>query len=197
MGKGPWSLIGWTWSWRSSLLSLASVAIVGASPLSAKRPLAGSYLRCPAPAFHGGNTSRLLAQPALQAKPVFLSSSRGDSWDASRQIAQPVACPISHPHDTRHLRLAASPYPGECGDDSLCLRRFLRRLRRHRGLCRWISCRKNTGYHAMDPKIQTQGAERVRSRIATKHGDGSLELSNALRTAERDAKLYPGLGPLW
>jgi hypothetical protein len=26
--------------------------------------------------------------------------------------------------------------------------------------CRWISCRKNTGYHATDPKIQTQGAER-------------------------------------
>jgi hypothetical protein len=61
--------------------------------------------------------------------------------------------------------------------------------------CRWISCRKNTGYHATDPKIQTQGAERVRSRIATKHGGGSLKLSNALRTAERDAELYPGLGP--
>jgi hypothetical protein len=42
-------------------------------------------------------------------------------------------------------------------------------------MCRWISCRKNTGYHAMDPKIRTQGAESVRSWIATKHGDGSLE----------------------
>jgi hypothetical protein len=30
--------------------------------------------------------------------------------------------------------------------------------------CRWISCRKNTGYHATDPKIRTQGAERVRSK---------------------------------
>jgi hypothetical protein len=40
---------------------------------------------------------------------------------------------------------------------------------------RWISCRKNTGYHATDPRIRTQGAERVRSWIATKHGDGSLE----------------------
>jgi hypothetical protein len=30
--------------------------------------------------------------------------------------------------------------------------------------CRGISCRKNTGYHMMDPKIQTQGAVRVRSR---------------------------------
>jgi hypothetical protein len=63
--------------------------------------------------------------------------------------------------------------------------------------CRWILCRKNTGYYATDPKIRTQGAERVRSRIATKHGDGSLELSNALRTAERDAELYPGSGPSW
>jgi hypothetical protein len=40
--------------------------------------------------------------------------------------------------------------------------------------CRWISCRKNTRYHATDPRIRTQGAERVRSWIATKHGDGSL-----------------------
>jgi hypothetical protein len=63
--------------------------------------------------------------------------------------------------------------------------------------CRWISCRKNMGYHATDPKIRMQGAERVRSRIATKHGDGSLELSNAQHTAERDAELYPGSGPLW
>jgi hypothetical protein len=28
---------------------------------------------------------------------------------------------------------------------------------------RWISCRKNMGYHATDPKIQTQEAERGRS----------------------------------
>jgi hypothetical protein len=56
-----------------------------------------------------------------------------------------------------------------------------------RAKCRGISCRK----------IQTQGAKRGRSWIATKHGDGSLELSNALRIAERDAKLYPGSGPSW
>jgi hypothetical protein len=30
----------------------------------------------------------------------LLVLSRGDSWDASRQIARPLACPISHPHDT-------------------------------------------------------------------------------------------------
>jgi hypothetical protein len=46
-----------------------------------------------------------------------------------------------------------------------------------RAKCRWISCRKNTGYHTTDPKIRTQGAVRVRSWIATKHGDGSLETS--------------------
>jgi ribonuclease HI len=63
--------------------------------------------------------------------------------------------------------------------------------------CRWILCRKNTGYHATDPKIRTQGAERVRSWIAMKHGDGSLESSNAQHTAERDAELYPGSGPSW
>jgi hypothetical protein len=66
-----------------------------------------------------------------------------------------------------------------------------------RAKCRWISCRKNTGYHATDLKIQMQGAERGRSWIATTHGDGSLESLNAQRTAERDTELYPGSGPLW
>jgi hypothetical protein len=62
--------------------------------------------------------------------------------------------------------------------------------RRAPGLCRWISCRKNTGYHATDPKIRTQGAERGRSWIATKHGDESLEcrMRNALQR-ERDRAL--------
>jgi hypothetical protein len=64
-------------------------------------------------------------------------------------------------------------------------------------VCLWISCRKNTGYHAMDPKIRTQGAEHGRSWIATKHGDGSLEMSNAPRTAERDTEPYTGSGPSW
>jgi hypothetical protein len=63
--------------------------------------------------------------------------------------------------------------------------------------CRWILCRKNTGYHATDPKIRTQGAEGGRSWITTKHGDGSLESSNAQRTTERDTELYPGSGPSW
>jgi hypothetical protein len=30
-----------------------------------------------------------------------------------------------------------------------------------------------------------------------KHGDGSLEMSNAQRTTERDTELYPGSGPSW
>jgi hypothetical protein len=46
------------------------------------------------------------------------------------------------------------------------------------------------GYHATDPKIQTQGPERGRSWIATKHGDGSLETSNAQRTAERETPSF-------
>jgi hypothetical protein len=64
-----------------------------------------------------------------------------------------------------------------------------------RAKCRWISCRKNMGYHATDPNIRTQGAKRVRSWITTKHGDGSLESSNTQHTTERDAELYPGSGP--
>jgi hypothetical protein len=55
-----------------------------------------------------------------------------------------------------------------------------------RAKCRWISCRKNTGYHATDPKIRTQGAERGRSWITTKHDNGSLKTSNAQHTAERE-----------
>jgi hypothetical protein len=47
----------------------------------------------------------------------------------------------------------------------------------------------------MDPKIQTQGAEHVRSRIAMKHGGRSLESSNAQHTTERDAELYQVQGP--
>jgi hypothetical protein len=43
-----------------------------------------------------------------------------------------------------------------------------RRHRHRHRTCRWISCRKNTGYHATDPKIRMQGAERGRSWIATK-----------------------------
>jgi hypothetical protein len=66
-----------------------------------------------------------------------------------------------------------------------------------RAKCRWISCRKNTGYHAMDPKIRTQGAEHGRSWIAMKHSDGSLETSNAPRIAERDTEPYPGSGLSW
>jgi hypothetical protein len=66
-----------------------------------------------------------------------------------------------------------------------------------RAKCRWISCRKNTGYHATDPRIRTQGAEHGKSWITMKHGDRSLESSNAQHTAERDVELYPGLGPSW
>jgi hypothetical protein len=46
------------------------------------------------------------------------------------------------------------------------------------------------GYHATDPKIRMQGAEHGRSWIATKHGDGSLETSNAQHTAERETPSF-------
>jgi hypothetical protein len=55
--------------------------------------------------------------------------------------------------------------------------------------CRWISCHKNTGYHATDPKIRTQEAERVRPWIATKHGDGRLDVERATHCRERDRAL--------
>jgi hypothetical protein len=47
------------------------------------------------------------------------------------------------------------------------------------------------------PKDSNAGAERVRSWITMKHGDGSLESPNTLPTAEKDTELYPGLGPSW
>jgi hypothetical protein len=100
VGKAPRSLIGWVRSWRSSLSSFASVVLVGASPLLVKQPLGGFCPHRPALALLGGVASRLLAQPPLRVEPVFSSLSHGDSWDASRLIARPVACPISHPHDT-------------------------------------------------------------------------------------------------
>jgi hypothetical protein len=83
-----------------SLPSFASVDLVGARPLSAKQPLEESCLHRLALALLGGVASRLLVQPALRTELVFLTERRGDSWDASRQIAQPLACPRSHPHDT-------------------------------------------------------------------------------------------------
>jgi hypothetical protein len=54
---------------RPSPLSILS----GARPLSAKQPLEESSLHRPALALLSGVASRLLAQPALRAEPVFLS----------------------------------------------------------------------------------------------------------------------------
>jgi hypothetical protein len=41
VGKGLHPLIGWSWSWRSSLLSCASAALVGTVPLLARQLLRG------------------------------------------------------------------------------------------------------------------------------------------------------------
>jgi hypothetical protein len=43
VGKGLRSLIGWTWSWRSSLLLCAPIGLVGAVLLLARQPL-GSFV---------------------------------------------------------------------------------------------------------------------------------------------------------
>jgi hypothetical protein len=51
---------------------------------------------------------------------------------------------------------------------------------------RWISCRKNMGYHTTDPNIRTQEAVCVRPWIAMKHGDGRLEMpKSTLHCIER------------
>jgi hypothetical protein len=55
----------------------------------------------------------LLAQPALRAEPVFLSQCHEDSWDASRQIAPPLAHPRSHPHDRACRRITEAMEEGE------------------------------------------------------------------------------------
>jgi hypothetical protein len=54
---------------RPSPLSILS----GAKPLLAKQPLEESCLHRPTLALLGGVASRLLAQPALRAGPVFLT----------------------------------------------------------------------------------------------------------------------------
>jgi hypothetical protein len=63
---------------------------------------------------------------------------------------------------------------------------------------RGISCRKNMGYHTMDPRIRTQGAIRVRSRSQWNTVMEASRRQRAQRTIERDTELYPGSGPsLW
>jgi hypothetical protein len=99
VGKGLRSLIGRTWSWRSSLLFCASDGLVGAISAFGETAVGEFCLHRPAPVLLGGIVSRPLAQPALRVEPVFSCWSRGDSWDASRHIAWPVVRPISHPHD--------------------------------------------------------------------------------------------------
>jgi hypothetical protein len=59
--------------WFASSLSLASIDLVGARPLLVKQPLEESCHLCPALALLSGVASRLLAQPALQFEPVFLT----------------------------------------------------------------------------------------------------------------------------
>jgi hypothetical protein len=48
VGKAParWLVVGGVWTWLASCLSLASVNLVGARPLSVKQPLEGSCRLC-------------------------------------------------------------------------------------------------------------------------------------------------------
>jgi hypothetical protein len=64
-----------------------------------------------------------------------------------------------------------------------------------RAKCRSISCRKNTRYHMKDPKIRTQGAIRVRSRLQRNTTMEDSRRRRAQRTTERDTDFYPGSGP--
>jgi hypothetical protein len=90
---------GWWRPWLASLWSPASVALVGTL-----QPLIKQWLKVlsssPACAFGGEDVSWLLAQLDPRSKPASLAGYRGDPWDISRQVALPLAYPVSHPHDT-------------------------------------------------------------------------------------------------
>jgi hypothetical protein len=67
----------------------------------------------------------------------------------------------------------------------------------HNAKCRWISCRKNMGYHTMDPKIRTQEAVRVKLRSQRNTAMEASRCRRGQHTAERDTEHYPGSGPSW
>jgi hypothetical protein len=105
VGKGLRSPIGWTWSWRSSLLLCAPPGLVGAVPLLARQPL-GSFVSI---ARHQSSSVESSAgcwrsRPFEWSRSSWRFRSHGDSWDASRHVARLVVRPLSHPHDT-------SPWP--------------------------------------------------------------------------------------
>jgi hypothetical protein len=53
----------------------------------------------PTRSFDDEVASRLLVQLTLRLKPTSLAGHRDDPWDASLQMALPLAYPDSHPHD--------------------------------------------------------------------------------------------------
>jgi hypothetical protein len=81
--------------WSSGVASVTPAACVYRScrgqTTIGETAVGGVLSSLPALALHGGVASRLLAQSALQMEPVFLTWRRGDSWDAGRQTALPVA----------------------------------------------------------------------------------------------------------
>jgi hypothetical protein len=66
-----------------------------------------------------------------------------------------------------------------------------------KGNCRWISCHKNTGYHATDPKDSNAGGWTCEILDRNEARWRKPRLSDALRTAERETEIYPGSGPSW
>jgi hypothetical protein len=141
-----------------------------------------------------------------------LSSSPGSSsprW--SRQSAAGAAGPLARagplylalwrllgcqPADSAALGipLKSSPRNQPCKSRS---RRNTPQPPTWRAKCRGISCRKNTWYHTMDPKIRMQGAVRVRSISQRNTATKASRHRRAQRTTERVTELYPGSGPSW
>jgi hypothetical protein len=64
-------------------------------------------------------------------------------------------------------------------------------------MCRWILCRKNTGYHAKDLTDSNTGAIRVRSRVRRNMAMEDSTRRRARRTTKSDTDPYPGSGPSW
>jgi hypothetical protein len=64
-------------------------------------------------------------------------------------------------------------------------------------MCRWISCRKNTGYHAKDLTDSNAGAVRVRSRVRRNTMMEDSTRRRARRTTDSDNDPYPGSRPSW
>jgi hypothetical protein len=62
-------------------------------------------LSLPVLAVSGEDPGQLLAQPVLHAEPTSVTGCRSDPWDASRQVALPLAYSGGHPHDICYKKM--------------------------------------------------------------------------------------------